>query len=190
MGCGPDGTDPINSFALVSYIPGKLGDFITQLRQELVQTCVARSHVSILPPRPLKDMKTPSVAAAAEQVRTTIPAFAPFELEMSAISVFEQTGVVYCDIGRGRDQLVQLHEAMNKNVLFYDEPFTYHPHVTLVQGVITADLPKFFDEVLDLWRKAPPPTVWIEQVTFVQNTVANVWIDLEDCELRGLVPAD
>lgn len=188
MGCGPDGTDPINSFALVSYIPGKLGDFITRLRQELVQTCVARSHVSILPPRPLKDMNTASIAA--EQLRATIPAFAPFELEMPTISVFEQTGVIYCDIGRGRDQLIQLHEAMNKNVLFFDEPFNYHPHVTLVQGLTAADLPKFFAEVQDQWRKAPPPTVWIEQVTFVQNTVANVWIDLEDCELRGLVPAE
>jgi hypothetical protein len=28
--------------------------------------------------------------------------------------------------------------------------------------------------------------VLIENVTFVQNTANNVWIDLDECELRGL----
>ena len=41
--------DRINSYAVVSYIPGALGEFITRLREELVKGCVAQSHVTILP---------------------------------------------------------------------------------------------------------------------------------------------
>src|SRR3954454_18712899 len=99
MVCDPENTDPINSFALVSYIPGRLGDFITTLRQDLVPGCVARSHVSILPPRPLRvDRQT-----AAEHVRAGLAPFSAFEVDMPRIRVFEQTSVVFCEIGLGRD---------------------------------------------------------------------------------------
>ena len=68
MFCDPDMSDRINSYALVSYIPGRLGDFITKLRQDLIAGCVAQSHVSILPPRPLQ--VDPQVAA--DEIRAGI----------------------------------------------------------------------------------------------------------------------
>ena len=39
MFCDPDMSDRINSYALVSYIPGRLGDFITSLRQVRGRRC-------------------------------------------------------------------------------------------------------------------------------------------------------
>ena len=183
MRCGPVITDRINSFALVSYIPGRLGDFITSLREDLVEGCVARSHVTILPPRPLHvDTNT-----AAEQVRSGLAPFNAFELDMPRIRVFEQTAVVFCEIGKGREELFDLHEAMNRGGLHFDEPFDFHPHVTLAQGILPEDLPEIYERAVTQWRQfAPPNLVTIETVTFVQNTVGNVWIDLEECALRGL----
>ena len=103
MRCDPVLTDRINSFALVSYIPGRLGDFITRLREDLVQGCVARSHVTILPPRPLHvDTNT-----ATEQVRSGLAPFNAFELDMPRIRVFEQTAVVFCEIGKGPGRTVR-----------------------------------------------------------------------------------
>ena len=119
MLCDPDDTDLINSYALVSYIPGRLGDFITRLREDLVTGCVARSHVTILPPRPLH--VDPSIAV--EQVRSKLAPFNAFELDMPRIRMFEQTAVVFCEIGKGREELFDLHEAMNIGALHYDEPF-------------------------------------------------------------------
>ncbi|HYP05813.1 MAG TPA: 2'-5' RNA ligase family protein [Bryobacteraceae bacterium] len=175
--------DRINSYALVSYIPGRLGDFITELRQDLVTGCVARSHVSILPPRPL----SVSPEAVAEQIRAGLMPFAPFELDMPRIGVFEQTSVIFCEIGSGREELLELHDAMNTGGLSFDEPFEYHPHVTLAQGIDRDKLPGVYEKALRRWKEsAPPSQVLIENVTFVQNTVGNVWIDLEECELRGL----
>lgn len=184
MHCGP-GVDPINSYALVSYIPGRLGDFITQLRQDLVASCVARSHVSILPPRPLVVGADPDTVA--EQIRASLVPFSPFELDMPRIRVFDQTSVIFCEVETGRDELIELHDAMNTGGLAYDEPFEYHPHVTLAQGMDRDDLPEIYEMALRRWREAAPPAkTLIETVTFVQNTAQNVWIDLEDCELRGL----
>jgi 2'-5' RNA ligase len=184
MQCGPPDPDRrINSYALVSYIPGKLGDFITSLRQELISACVARSHVSILPPRPLSD--PPEVAA--DQIRATLAPFQPFELDMPRIRVFEQTSVVFCEIGAGRERLFELHDAMNAGALAFDEPFDYHPHVTLAQGFSREELPEVYEAAVRRWNEAAPDTrVTIDTVTFVQNTIDNIWIDIEDCELRGL----
>ena len=183
MRCDPVITDRINSFALVSYIPGRLGDFITRLREDLVQGCVARSHVTILPPRPLQvDTNT-----ATEQVRSGLAPFNAFELDMPRIRVFEQTAVVFCEIGKGREELFDLHEAMNRDGLYFDEPFDFHPHVTLAQGITAEALPEIYERAVTEWRNsAPSSLVTIETVTFVQNTVGNMWIDLEECELRGL----
>jgi 2'-5' RNA ligase len=184
MQCGsPDPERRVNSYALVSYIPGKLGDFITGLRQELVSKCVARSHVSILPPRPLSD----PAEVAADQVRATLAPFQAFELDMPRIRVFEQTSVVFCEIGAGRERLFELHDAMNSAALWFDEPFDYHPHVTLAQGVSREELPEIYETAVRRWAEsAPESRVTIDTVTFVQNTADNLWIDLEDCELRGL----
>jgi 2'-5' RNA ligase len=182
MHCGP-GVDRINSYALVSYIPGRLGDFITQLRQDLVASCVARSHVSILPPRPLS--VDPEIVS--DQIRASLVPFSPFELDMPRIRVFEQTSVIFCEVGTGRDELIELHDAMNTNGLAYDEPFEYHPHVTLAQGFDPKDLPAIYEMAVSRWREsAPSSRALIETVTFVQNTAQNVWIDLHECELRGL----
>jgi 2'-5' RNA ligase len=183
MDCDPDFTDPINSYALVSYIPGRLGDFITALREDLVMGCVAKSHVTILPPRPLH--VDPRIAR--EQFRSGLAPFTAFELDMPRIRVFEQTAVVFCEIGRGREELFDLHAALNTDGLYFDEPFDYHPHVTLAQGIHPDTLPEVYEHAVARWKEsAPPSLVTIETVTFVQNTAGNIWIDLEECELRGL----
>ena len=184
MQCDPaTTTDRINSYALVSYIPGRLGDFITQLRQDLVTGCVAQSHVTVLPPRPLRvDPET-----AADEIRAGLAGFSSFELDMPRIRVFEQTSVIFCEIGRGREELFELHKALNVGGLYFQEPFDYHPHVTLAQGISADRLPEVFETTVRRWKESVSSTlVTIDKLTFVQNTVENIWIDLEECELRGL----
>lgn len=180
--CDPVPSDPINSYGLVSYIPGRLGDFITRLRQDLVTGCVAQSHVSILPPRPLR---VPT-ANAADELQAGLAPFSSFTLDFPRIRVFEQTAVVFCDIGQGRDMLLELHDAMNRGVLHWQEPFKYHPHVTLAQGIDPDSLTEVYEMAVRRWKEAPFSQVTIESVTFVQNTAGNVWIDLQEWELRGL----
>ncbi len=183
MRCEPPASaDPINQYAVVSYIPGKLGDFITELRQELVSGCTAQSHVTILPPRPLYDPA--EVAESDLRVRTAY--YPAFEIDIPRIRVFEQTAVVFADIGRGRECFFDMHDALNCGVFAYDEPYEYHPHITLAQGFDPATVQDVYEHALRRWHEHAPATVsLIENLTFVQNTNVNRWIDLAEFELRG-----
>jgi hypothetical protein len=182
MRCDPPATDRINSFSLVSYIPGRLGEFITRLREELVSGCIAQSHVTVLPPRPLFI----DLHAGEVELRERVSAFEPFEISIPRISVFEQTSVVFGDISQGRKELLDMHSALNTGGFFFDEPFPYHPHVTLVQGIAPEQLHEYFDLAQRRWNEnVSPASFLIDTLTFVQNTVENRWIDLADCALRG-----
>ena len=71
--------------------------------------------------------------------------------------MFEQTSVVFCEIGRGREELFELHEAMNIGGLYFDEPFEYHPHVTLAQGFPSrAAALRCFETAVRRWKESDP----------------------------------
>ena len=177
-------SDRINSFSLVSYIPGPLGEFITTLRQELVQGCIAQSHVTVLPPRPI------GVPAeeAEDTLRRWVEPFPSFEVEILDIGLFSQTNVVIAEIGAGRSELIEMHEALNAGPLAFDEPFDYHPHITLAQNFPAEDVPAIHARARERWmHEAPARSFLVDSLIFVQNTVGNRWIDLAECELRGAV---
>jgi 2'-5' RNA ligase len=182
MRCDPQATDRINSYSLVSYIPGRLGEFITRLRQELVFGCVAQSHVTVLPPRPLFiDSHDGEL-----ELRERVASFEPFRITIPGIRVFEQTSVVFADISEGRKELIEMHDALNSGGFFFEEPFPYHPHVTLVQGIQPEHLYEFANLAQRQWEEnVGSATFLIDTLTFVQNTVQNRWIDLAECALRG-----
>lgn len=177
-------SDRINSFSLVSYIPGPLGEFITNLRQELVQGCVAQSHVTVLPPRPIGI----PAEAAEETLRSWVEPFPAFEVEIVDIGLFIETNVVIADIGAGRSELIEMHDAFNTGPLYFDEPYEYHPHITLAQNFPAQDVPAIHALARERWlRDAPTRSFLVDSLIFVQNTVGNRWIDLAECELRGAV---
>jgi 2'-5' RNA ligase len=177
-------SDRINSFSLVSYVPGELGQFLTELRQQLVQGCIAQSHVTVLPPRPL----WVPTADAEDTLRRRIEPFPPFRLEIAELSVFEQTSVVFADIGAGRDELLELHTALNDGPLHFDEPYPYHPHITLAQGFPPEQLRELYARAQNHWRESTlDRSFQVDSLTFVQNTLSNRWLDLAECQLRGAV---
>ena len=173
----------INSYALVSYIPGRLGRMLTELRRELVHDCVAQSHVTVLPPRPISSAPDVAQNFLCERV----PAYLPFDLELLKLSVFEDTSVVFIEIGRGRDRLLDLHAALNQGPLAFEEPYRFHPHLTLAQGVPRETLGRVFDAASRRWQEFTGGSAEyvVDHLTFVQNTVGNRWLDLADCTLCG-----
>ena len=63
----------INSYAVVCYIPGALGEFITRLRESLVPGCTAQSHVTILPPRRSDFRDSPQLDCPTESITMSTP---------------------------------------------------------------------------------------------------------------------
>lgn len=176
----PPAWDRINSFALVTYIPEPLAGFLDRLRQELVPNCFLRAHVTMLPPRPLGS--TPE--AAWEVVKSLVPRFAPFDIHLGNIDIFPVSDVIYVNVTTGREELKQMHEALNVDGFKCKEDFPYHPHVTLAQELKPDEVDELVSVARSRWAESNmQKTFRAEKMIFVQNTRRNQWVDLGECEL-------
>jgi 2'-5' RNA ligase len=131
-----NGTPPQSLYALVIYLPEPLSGFLDDLRLEMVPGCNPHAHVSVLPPRPLPV----APEAAIEEARVIVGGFAPFDIELGPIEKFDATDVIYISVAGGAEQLRQMHHALNRGALAFQEPFAYHPHVTLAQKIEAAQV--------------------------------------------------
>jgi 2'-5' RNA ligase len=172
----------LNVFALVVYIPGPLGKFLDDLRRELVPSYNPHAHVSLLPPRPLAvDWRL-----ASEQARALTDRWLPFEVELTGIEIFPVTDVIYIQVGRGIAELQRMHEALNAGVLKFQDPFPYHPHITLAQELPRERVAPASELSQRRWAEYQGDrTFRVEQAVFVQNTLNNCWIDLAEYWLTG-----
>jgi 2'-5' RNA ligase len=178
--CGEAGENLVNSYALVTYIPEPLRVFLDDLRLGLAPDCFPQAHVTILPPRSLKV----SPAAAWEQARSVVERFPSFEIVPLEVEVFEARPVVYIAVGAGRAELIRLHELLNVGALECEEPFPYHPHITVAQELTRDRVEELARCARRKWAGCPHEAPFrVESVTFVRATVDNRWIDLFGCDL-------
>jgi len=170
----------LNVFALVIYIPDPLGRFLDDLRRALVPGCNPHAHVSVLPPRPL----AVDWAVAGEEVRECAANWAPFEIQLGRVCIFPVTNVIYLELAEGGPQMFRIHDAMNSGALEFQEPFAYHPHITLAQEIPPADVAAANQRAQDLWKAySGPRSFQAGYAAFVQNTMGNCWIDLAEYQL-------
>ncbi len=184
----PDGsggsTERINSFALVAYIPGDLARFLDDLRRELVPDYLPRAHVTILPPRPIDA----GIGEAWEHIYGHLRDYPAFDVATGGVEVFLNTGVVYTALASGRREFREMHDALNEGPLHFIEPHSYHPHITLAQGLEQEEVQPVFEDAQARWAAYRGPRRFeVETVTFVQNTIDNRWVDLAEVRL-GPVP--
>ena len=174
----PSVQGPKDEFALVCYLPGALGGFLDCLRTELVPDCSARSHVTLLPPRPLHGQG----GSALRQLQAALPHCPPFVVELGEVSVFEKTRVIYLELIRGQEHLERIHTILNQHSLYYNEPYEYHPHVTLAQGpTVVEDSGMKVQLAKDRWAQFKlPRTFVVDTVMFVQNGGCQGWLDLNE----------
>jgi len=173
----------LNVFALVIYIPDPLGRTLDDLRRELVPHYNPHAHVSVLPPRPL----AADWEAASLQARALTGAWAPFDVELTGVQVFPVTDVLYLEVGSGASELRRMHAAMNADALQFEEPFPYHPHVTLAQDVPHEDVPAMSELASRRWAEyRGSRTFRAERAVFVQATQYNRWIDLAEYSLGSV----
>lgn len=182
QGAGADSPQPINSFALVAYIPDPLGAFLDQLRRELVPNCIPRAHVTILPARSLR--VTPE--QAWRLICERLAEFPAFEIEPGGIEVFENTTVAYIAVARGWDELVRMHDALSQGELWFPEPYSYHPHITVAQDFAPDQLWRIAEQARQRWAHFPHVRSFlVDAVTFVQAASDNRWLDLAQCPLAA-----
>jgi 2'-5' RNA ligase len=179
-GCNGEGAG-INSFALVSYLPSPLGEFLDRLRRNLVCECRAKAHVTVLPPRPLVGSAEEAWSELAAHLQDT----PPFTVELGEVEVFPVTQVVYLSVIVGGAELKRLHEMLNSGRLAFEEPFHYHPHVTLAQDLDGDGVAQAAELARTQWREFQSRRRFVvDKLTFVQNTLGNMWTDLNGFQLQ------
>ncbi len=184
MGCCNGEGTPVNSFALVSYLADPLAGFLDRLRTELVEDCQAKAHVTVLPPRPLKC----DIDLASRTLQARLHDFQPFMVELGQVEIFPVTQVVYVSVKAGHAELKQLHAKLNTGELAFEEPFEYHPHVTLAQDLASSEVAAAFEKASARWKDFPHSRSFlVDRLTFVQNTLENRWTDLQGCPLTTSV---
>jgi len=178
----PDSTPPPSLYALVIYLPEPLGGFLDDLRLELVPGCNPHAHISLLPPRPVPV----APEAAIEEARAIVGGFAPFDIELGRIEKFDVTDVIYISVEDGSEQLRQMHRSLNRGALALEEPFPYHPHVTLAQEFDVERLDTLLALASRRWSDFRGPRRFrADSAVFVRNTRGNEWIDLVNGPLRA-----
>jgi 2'-5' RNA ligase len=174
----------INSFALVSYLSGPLADFLDQVRHDFAPDSCAKAHLTLLPPRPIRAEDPDVITNAWNQLKNQLLDFQPFSVDLGDVEVFEKSAVIYLSVKTGTPQLHSMHEALNTGLLAFQEPFPYHPHVTIAQELLLCDVPAATEFCRWRWsefRDARHFTV--DRLTFVQNTPQNRWTDLAAVDL-------
>jgi 2'-5' RNA ligase len=152
---------------------------------ELVPGCHLKAHVTVLPPRQLE-----SERAAWNQLLVQTPDFAPIELELGEICVFEETKVLFLSIWRGRERLVELHDRLAQGSLAFAEPFKFHPHITLAQGLPVEEVPAAQEMAAQKWAAySGPRSFLLDTMTFVRSTSDSNWIDLGEVVLGSVEAA-
>jgi 2'-5' RNA ligase len=137
--------------------------------------------VTILSPRPLSN---PDGARA--QLRSRVTSFEAFSIEIPNLQIFAETAVIYAEISTGKETLGRMHDNLNVDMLEHDETYIYHPHITLAQGLPADQVLERYDLAVRRWNESVPRRrTMIENLTFVQNTNANRWLDLDQFELRA-----
>ncbi len=180
--CG--GEARINSFALVSYCSGPLAEYLTRLRSDLVPDCEAKAHLTVLPPRPIRGSAEDAVRGLMEGLQD----FGPVLVELGDVAMFPDSRVIYVSIKAGHAELELMHDALNIGDVAYEEPFPYHPHITLAQDLSPESLESVWERARRHWTSWPHPrSFMVEKLTFVQNTLENRWCDLEDVHLVSRV---
>lgn len=179
MDASPGSHDSVDLYALVTYLPNPLGAYLNSLRRELVPNCHLRAHVTVLPPREL-----PCGATGWDCVQQETLEIPPIELELGEIEVFPVTSVIYLSIRSGREQLIALHDHLVQGVLAYKEPYEYHPHITLAQGLTGDELAAGVEHARKRWRAFQGTRKFtLDSMTFVRSVVKDNWMDLGEVSL-------
>ena len=165
----------VSAFALVVYLPEPLGSYLDSFRTSLSGRMTAKAHLTLLPPRQVRiDPHT-----ASGHIARTLRQFRPFEVELTSVTRFPKTNVIYLAVGKGSEEASRLHEALNRDVLAYDEPFDYIPHVTLFlppAGAGEAQIADLQQITGHHWRKFDQKTRFlVDHLDLVRQSSDGAW---------------
>lgn len=168
-------------YGAVAYINGQLGDFLLQLRGEVVTGCELRSHVSVLPPRSI----TGEEAEAQRWLAEHAAQLNAFEVRLGEVTYFPNSTVIFISVTIGARELIDVHAALDQGPFRFNEKFDYSPHITLAQGFPESELQGKLALCRERWDAyTGPRTFGVEEIFFVKSVAKDCWINLNSTHLE------
>ena len=168
-------------YAAVAYVRSPVGIFVEQLRRELHPAHThADAHLTILPPRPLCGTEQQALDLMTEICHSA----APFEVTMGDVETFlPLTPTVFIRVARGAYRMRELRDSMNRDVLYFEEPWPYMPHLTIVKADTDDEVPRVLEISRQRWSEySDTRKVRISKLSFVKGT-GERWVDLAAVQL-------
>ncbi len=185
MGCSNGVVTSANQFALVSYIPDPLGNFLDRLRLDLVPGCSPHAHVTVLPPRPICADERQAAGRTNGAQRRTFPAstwnsetwrYSPFRKSFILASPAGNVNCVRCTGSQQRCGGFPRAIPISSGTLHWRRTFPIEeldvsqPKLPLAAGT-------------SITRPAP---FSVNSLDFVKNLQGTCWTDLANIHLRAV----
>jgi 2'-5' RNA ligase len=181
MGCSATNGADGQFYALIGFIPGALGEYLDTLRQQLVPGCPFRSHVTVLPPRLLRGAPDDLSADLALRLQEA----GALDIGIGEIEIFPATNVVYLDVESGGEALNRIHEQLSRGRFESEEPYPFHPHITLAQEFPEAQLEELVARAAFLWKEWKKERRFVlDRLSFVRGMDLSNWEIISEHELN------
>jgi 2'-5' RNA ligase len=171
-------------YAVVAYVRSPVGEFVENLRQELLPGVpFLPAHLTILPPRPLNGTE----AAALEMVEEACREASPFEVTMGDVETFvPATPTVFIRVAHAAYRMRELHDRLNSAVLQGEEQWPYLPHLTIAKLTAEPEAHRIYEVAHQRWQDFQGSRhIYLGQLTFVREKTENSWVDLAPVPLGG-----
>ena len=164
----------VSQFALVSYIPAPLSQFLDDLRIRLTPEVKPHAHITVLPPRPVYS----DLEELKKRLTPVLRDVYPIQIELGSIKVFPVSNVVYLSIARGESELRTVNRALDQGALRFQTAFSYHPHITLAQDIAPEAVEELRSIAHEEWENYRGERAFlIDSLWLVQNVMPNVWLE-------------
>lgn len=175
-------------YAVVAYVKNGLGKFVESLRHEVDPTYGhLPAHITVLPPRCLQGSES-FAQATLEQLCRDQP---PFQLVLGDVESFvPRTPVIFVQVCHAAYRIRELHDRLNTGPLFYDEPWPYMPHLTIIKSQEPERAQAVLPGIRQRWADYQGTRhVAIAELCFVRQTYGPHWEDLALIQLGGIQPS-
>lgn len=150
-------------FALVCYVPEPLGSAIDKLAGDLSGANRPQAHITILPPRPLHQ----PLADISNTVRSMLEQLPVFDVGLSEVCRFDGTNVLYLNLAEGDEIVHRVHDILNTGILAHEEPFEFHPHLTLTDPLSEAHVDDVQRRAEALWKSFSVTRFHVSEIVFL-----------------------
>jgi 2'-5' RNA ligase len=171
-------------YAAVAYVRNPVGIFVEELRRELHPAHThADAHLTILPPRPLHGSEQQAIDLLSEICKSETP----FKVTMGDVETFiPLTPTVFIRVAHGAYRMRELHDKLNRDDLFFNEPWPYMPHLTIAKMDRVEEALKVVDIARERWKAyTESRDVKIDSITFVKGS-GERWVNLAKTKLGGV----